>query len=147
MNNTETYAEMHLVFDNDYDVQTITELTKITPYECQRRCETRINSETHDHNHGFWSLKSKTFLEIDISAAIDDLVFKVKGGLMQIKKICADNQGKVIFDIVSTFDSDNVPAIYFEKSFLDIVHNLDAEIQLDLYVENTRRKTGGGSVS
>lgn len=70
----------------------------------------------------------------------------VKGELMQIKKICADNQGKVIFDIVSTFDSDNVPAIYFEKSFLDIVHNLDAEIQLDLYVENTR-KTGGGSVS
>lgn len=131
----ETYAEMHLVFDNDYDVRVITELTKIMPYNCQRKCETRINSKTQKHNPGFWTVRSDTFSEPDINIVIDNLISKVEGGLFQIRRVCNENQGKVVFDIVPIFDSNNVPAIYFNKDFLDIVCYLNAEIQLDMYMD------------
>lgn len=132
--NTEIYAEMHLVFDNDYDVREITAVTGIVPYNCQRRCETRINSKTQKHNPGFWTIRSDTFSAYDVSIVINNLMSKMKDAISEIKNICAENQGQVIFDIVPTFASNDVPAIYFEKEFLDMAHYLNAEIQLDMYV-------------
>ena len=51
-----------------------------------------------------------------------------------IDEICKENNGEVCFEIVPIFEKDNLPAIYFEKRFLNIVNYLDAVIDIDMYL-------------
>ena len=60
---------------------------------------------------------------------------KISPQLPDIKQICDENDGTVIFDIIPFFDSDNKPDLYFERDFLDVVEYLNATIQIDVYVE------------
>ena len=48
--------------------------------------------------------------------------------------VCKENNGEVCFEIVPIFEKDNLPAIYFEKRFLNIVNYLDAVIDIDMYL-------------
>lgn len=134
MNVPSIYAEMNLVFDNDFDVNVITEVVGIQPFECMLRSQTRINSLTHQHNPGFWTIRSKIFTDFDAKQAIDDLVSKIESKVELIKEICTKNEGNVYFDIVPSFCYDDKPAIYFDRKFLKIVNELEAEIELDMYV-------------
>ena len=104
------YIEMNLFFDNDFDVYKIEKELNIKPSDCKRRNETRM------------------------SPAIDYLLKMLEGKLQIIKKICEENNGEVCFEIVSIFERDNLPAIYFEKRFLSIVNYLDAVIDIDMYL-------------
>ena len=52
----------------------------------------------------------------------------------KIIEICKENNGEVCFEIVPIFEKDNLPAIYFEKRFLNIVNYLDAVIDIDMYL-------------
>jgi len=128
------YAEMHLVFDNDFDVNEITRLIKIEPSECKCRWETRISPLTNKQNEGFWTLKSKEKSEWDLKIILEDLLIMFKHKLKEIKDICDEQNGSVIFDIIPSFTPENKPALYFERDFLDIVDYLNATIQIDMYV-------------
>ena len=72
--------------------------------------------------------------ELDIKSVIDDLLRKLEGKLEIIKEICKENNGEVCFEIVPIFEKDNLPAIYFEKRFLNIVNYSDAVIDIDMYL-------------
>ena len=129
------YIEMKLFFDNDFDVYKIEKLLNIEPSDCKRRNETRLSPfDKSKHLDGYWSLMTDTFEELDIKPAMDDLLKKLEGKLEIIKEICKKNNGEVNFEIVSIFEKDNLPAIYFEKRFLHIVNYLDAVIDIDMYL-------------
>lgn len=128
------YAEMHLVFDNDFDVNEITKKIGINPTECKKRCETKVSPLTNKQIEGYWTLKSRVLNEWDIKVVLDDLVSSFADKLSEIKGICDTNGGEVVFDIVPSFSPDNTPAIYFDRDFLDVVHYLNATIQIDMYV-------------
>ena len=129
------YIEMNLFFDNDFDVYKIEKLLNIEPSDCKRRNETRLSPfDKSKHLDGYWSLMTDTFEELDIKPAMDDLLKKMEGKLEIIKEICKKNNGEVNFEIVSIFEKDNLPAIYFEKRFLNIVNYLDAVIDIDMYL-------------
>ena len=114
------YIEMNLFFDNDFDVYKIEKLLNIEPSDCKRRNETRLSPfDKSKHLDGYWSLMTDTFEELDIKPAMDDLLKKLEGKLEIIKEICKKNNGEVNFEIVSIFEKDNLPAIYFEKRFLN----------------------------
>ena len=126
---------MNLFFDNDFDVYNIEKLLNIEPSDCKRRNETRLSPfDKSKHLDGYWSLMTDTFEELDIKPAMDDLLKKLEGKLEIIKEICKKNNGEVNFEIVSIFEKDNLPAIYFEKRFLNIVNYLDAVIDIDMYL-------------
>ena len=59
------YAEMHMIFDNDFDVYSITKRLGIVPAECKTRSETRISPLTNKHIEGFWTLKTEETEEWD----------------------------------------------------------------------------------
>ena len=126
---------MNLFFNNDFDVYKIEKLLNIEPSDCKRRNETRLSPfDKSKHLDGYWSLMTDTFEELDIKPAMDDLLKKMEGKLEIIKEICKKNNGEVNFEIVSIFEKDNLPAIYFEKRFLNIVNYLDAVIDIDMYL-------------
>lgn len=135
-NNCKIYVEMHLVFDNDFDVYSITEQLGVIPTDCKIRKETRISPLTNKYNEGFWTLRTEEKNETDLQSVLSELIKIISGKLSRIKKICDKNNGSVIFDIVTSFDCVNTPALYFEREFLDIVNYLNATIQIDLQCED-----------
>lgn len=133
-NECSIYAEMHLYFDNDFDVYSISKRLGISPSECKNRAETRISPLTNKHLEGFWTLKTEEKEECYLPVILNGLIDSVSDKLTEIKKICDENNGKVVFDIVPTFNTDNKPALYFDRKFLDVVNYLNATVDIDLYV-------------
>ena len=129
----EVYVEMSLIFDNNYDVYQISNVIGIQPTMAKRKSETKVNMLTRDNNPGFWSLKSEVFREYDLKFATENLVNQIKDKVQLINELCNIYQGEVIFDVVASFYANEEPAIYFEREFIELVHCLNAEIQLDLY--------------
>ena len=132
--NCTIYAEMHLIFDNDFDVHSITKRLEITPTECKSRKETRISPLTNKPIEGFWTLKTEEKEESDLGVVLNELMGMISPKLPDIKRICDENGGTVVFDIVPSFDGNSKPALYFERDFLDMVDYLNATIEIDLYV-------------
>ena len=128
------YAEMHMIFDNDFDVYSITKRLGIAPTECKSRNETRMSPLTDKPIEGFWTLKTEEKEERDLGVVLNELMGNIFAKLPDIKKICDENGGTVVFDIIPFFDGNSKPALYFERDFLDIVNYLNATIQIDLYV-------------
>ena len=128
------YAEMHMIFDNDFDVYSITKHLGIAPTECKSRNETRMSPLTNKPIEGFWTLKTEEKEERDLGVVLNELMGNISAKLPDIKKICDENGGTVVFDIIPFFDSNSKPALYFERDFLDIVNYLNATIQIDLYI-------------
>ena len=128
------YAEMHMVFDNDFDVNEITKMIGIEPTDCKCRCETRVSPLTNKQIDGYWTIRSRVVDEWDLKVVLDDLISLFADKLLEIKAICDNDGGEVIFDIVPSFCPNNTPAIYFDRDFLDVVHYLNATIQIDMYV-------------
>ena len=133
-NHCTIYAEMHLIFDNDFDVYSITKQLGIAPTECKLRNETRMSPLTNKPIESFWTLKTEEKEERDLSVVLNELIENISAKLPDIKKICDENGGTVVFDIIPFFDDDSKPALYFERDFLDIVNYLNATIQIDLYM-------------
>lgn len=133
-NHCTIYAEIHLIFDNDFDVHSITKQLGIAPTECKLRDETRMSPLTNKPIEGFWTLKTEEKEERDLGVVLNELIENISAKLPDIKKICDENGGTVVFDIIPFFDSDSKPALYFERDFLDIVNYLNATIQIDLYM-------------
>ncbi len=127
-------AEMHMIFDNDFDVHSITKRLGIAPAECKSRNETRMSPLTDKPIEGFWTLKTEEKEERDLGVVLNELMGNIFAKLPDIKKICDENGGTVVFDIIPFFDGNSKPALHFERDFLDIVNYLNATIQIDLYV-------------
>lgn len=132
-NHCTIYAEMHMIFDNDFDVYSITKQLGIAPTECKLRNETRMSPLTNKPIESFWTLKTEEKEERDLGVVLNELIENISVKLPDIKKICDENGGTVVFDIIPFFDDDSKPALYFERDFLDIVNYLNATIQIDLY--------------
>lgn len=133
--NCTIYAEMHMIFDNDYDVYSIEKIIGLVPTNCKMRKETRISPLTNKQIEGFWTLKTEEKEERDLNIILQELISKISKKLPEIKNLCEKNNGEVIFDIVASFDDNSKPDLYFEREFLNVVNYLNASIQIDLYVE------------
>ena len=133
--NCTIYAEMHMIFDNDFDVYSIEKIIGLVPTNCKMRKETRISPLTNKQIEGFWTLKTEKKEERDLNIILQELISKISKKLPEIKNLCDKNNGEVIFDIVASFDDNSKPALYFEREFLNVVNYLNASIQIDLYVE------------
>lgn len=133
--NCTIHAEMHMIFDNDFDVYSIEKIIGLVPTNCKMRKETRISPLTNKQIEGFWTLKTEEKEERDLNIILQELISKISKKLPEIKNLCEKNNGEVIFDIVASFDDNSKPALYFEREFLNVVNYLNASIQIDLYVE------------
>ena len=74
-------------------------------------------------------------MDFDVKPALNDIISKLTSKLTEIINICNEHDGEAIFCFVTTFDPDNKPALYFDKDFLDVVHKINATIQMDMYIE------------
>lgn len=127
------YIEFSIVFDNDYDVEQISDLIGIKADDYMNKNKTRINPITKESNPGYWSIKSNRFSDMDIEHPINDIMLKLENRLEDIKNISIKEDGELFFDVVIYFAENEVPIINLDKDFLKMVNYLDAEIRFDMY--------------
>lgn len=131
----ETYIELSLVFDNDYDVKNITKLTGIIPFECKNRNKNNLSPLTNQQLEAFWTLKSSVCCNYDIKPAIDDIIAKIHSNISSLRDICEKEKGEAIFWIVSYFAPSSPPCLELPKEIIEVAYKLNASIRFDLYAD------------
>lgn len=74
-NHCTIYAEMHMIFDNDFDVYSITKRLGIAPTECKSRNETRMSPLANKPIEGFWTLRTEEKEEGDLGVDVTESLF------------------------------------------------------------------------
>ena len=85
-NHCTIYAEMHMIFDNDFDVHSIAKQLGIAPTECKSRNETRISPLTNKPIEGFWTLKTEEKEERDLGVVLNELMENISAKLPDVMK-------------------------------------------------------------
>lgn len=128
------YIEFSMVFDNDFNVEQISDILGIVSNDYKNKNSTRYNAISKKNNPGYWTICSeKYYNNLDVEYPIENILEKIKNKIVEIKKICCRNDGEIYFDIVVYFSEKEVPIINLERDFLKIVDYLDAEIRFDMY--------------
>ncbi len=131
----ETYIELSLVFDNNYDVENITKLTGIIPFECKNRNKMKLSPLTNQPLEGFWTIKSLVCCDYNIKPAIDDMIAKIHSNVSILRDICKKENGEAIFWIVSYFTPTSPPIFELNKELIEVAYELNASIRFDLYAD------------
>jgi len=133
--NARLSMEMELVFDNDYNVEQITEYLNIKPVSYKNKKDAFINPITKKQNEGYWEIETGKYDDLGIEDVLEEMkniIFPVKD---KIKKILSENDGTIFFTLVvwTNSESKQMPYPYFDKKFLKLVHELNGEIRVILY--------------
>lgn len=131
----EIYVEFSLVFDNDFDVTEITKRTGIIPHECKNRIENRCSPLTNKAIEAYWTVNSSVYEDFSATMALNDIVERIAPQISNMVDICHKYNGEAVFCIVTSFETDDMPALFFDRPFLDVVHTLNATIQMDMYIQ------------
>ena len=131
----EIYVEMNLVFDNNFDVNIISEALQMSPFKCICKKDTNINPITNEQDPGFWTVRSDQFFEYTITSALNNLMLKIGTKVDEIKHLCVTYNGEIFFDIVVSFYPGDEPEVCMDKKFLETVHYLDAEVRVYMYAQ------------
>lgn len=128
------YMEFSLIFDNDTSMELITKEIGLNPTSFKDKKEQRKSPFKDDNLEGFWSIQTEeidTFYFEEVSKIMVDLI---KPYVSKIKRLMTKFNGSADFCIVPHFYPLDTPAICFNREFLDIVNDLNATIQIDMYV-------------
>ena len=94
----EIYAEMSIVFENDFDVSVISKLLNISPHEFQSQSnDTKVSPITNKKLEGFWTIRSDIFHEFDLKVATDNLIHPVDAILREMSLLDSEERFKKAF--------------------------------------------------
>lgn len=130
----EIFMECSLIFDNDTDMEQITNEIGIAPSSFKNKRNQRKSPFKDDNLEGYWSIKTKKIITYDFDDVAKEMIEIIKPYLEKMKEMITKYDGTVHFGIVPYFYKNYTPAFYFEKEFLDIVNYLSATIEIDMYV-------------
>ena len=127
-------AKLILCFEDDLDMQDITDKIKLDPSSFQRRSNCRINPITKKQNLGFWEIQTdeiKTYDSVDVQNILLLLTHK---NLENIRHVVDKYNCEVIYRFfVYTFNNE-FPALMFTEELLKDINYLKAK--LDVVISN-----------
>lgn len=130
----ELYAEMNLVFSENLDLSIISDLTGIKDAEIHPLSD-KLNPLTGKPIEGSWTIQTSRHNTYDLVNVLSEMVQIVTPHISVIMDLCNKYSGDVNFCIIASFVSNQVPALYFERDFLNVASMMNATIQIDMYPE------------
>ena len=132
MEKTTVMAEFSIIGD-DFVPQNITNQLKITPEKYWIKGDV-IKGKNIKRRETCWTISTGYEESFDISQQlykVVNLLTKKKNMLNQLK-----DQYKLeyLFSVVVKIENNEKPAMYFERDFIEFVNELEAEIDIDLYI-------------
>lgn len=134
MKDTVIMLELNLYFDNDTNMQEISQQIGLEPTQSVNKANRRKSPFKDDNLEGYWQISTgyiKTYYFEEVSKA---LIGKITPYLNKIKYVLDTYDGSADFCIVPEFNKNKTPAICFDKDFLNVVNYLNTTIQIDMYV-------------
>jgi hypothetical protein len=132
MEKTELRMELNLIFDNYSDMSLITKKIGMNPSAEKCKKDTRKSPFKDGNLPGYWSIETDNFETLDLSEVTKYLVEKMNPYLEKIKSALQEYDGEARFCVVAEME-DSIPALYFNRDFLEMVEYLKADIDIDMY--------------
>jgi len=126
--------EISLLFDNETEMEVVTEEIGLVPTSYKNKSEQRKSPFKDDKLEGYWSIKIENFKSYYLEDLTSLLVRNINPSLEKIKNVTLKYDAKTYFLIVSNFKPLYTPALSFDREFLEVVEYLKATIGIDMYV-------------
>jgi len=123
-----------LIFGEELDFTSITDIMKLTPTDFWKKGDKILGRKRElIRQESCWELNFEFVNTMFLDEVTDQIVSKLSNNLKEVEQYINDNKLQVKFNIVVETINKEKPSLYFNKSFLNIVTKMDAEIDIDLY--------------
>ena len=128
---SEIYAYFMLT-GMEFDPDEVTAKVSINPTESWRKGDLISARGTRRHKENGWSVYSKIEKSADLEEHINSVLEQLQPGWSDLRELCKFYAAEIA--CVIYYRSGSVPAIHFDKSIVEKVHQLNAEIDVDFYI-------------
>jgi len=137
MKKPEFQCILKLCFDNDYDIDGITEVLGIIPQHTIRYSKSGNTKTTNIKRSGSWWYYFPSELEYKSGWCIQEVLEELfapftKEKVKKLKEVVQLNNGKVILSVNIYFQNDYLPEICIDGEVMRIIHDLDADIHINI---------------
>ena len=116
----------------DFEPEEITAKVGIIPSEIWRVGDLISQRATIRHKHNGWSVNSKLEKSADLEDHVQSVLEQLQPGWLSLVELCKRYYAEI--ECVIYIVGDDRPAIHFDKHIMQQVAELNAEIDVDLYV-------------
>jgi len=116
-----------------FDPNTVSSVIGINPTKTWRFGE-QIQNTLLKTKHDGWSISTGKQISIDLNVQLHEILKVIKTHIPQIKKVIKDYKLNAEFACAIYIDGDNIPVLNFEKDVIKIICELDAAIDIDVYL-------------
>ncbi|WP_438348010.1 DUF4279 domain-containing protein [Paenibacillus sp. FA6] len=120
------------IFGDEFDPGIITDTLLITPTRTWFKGD-NIRGNLF-RKETCWELATEYEESLDINDQIDEIKELIKNQEDEIVKLIRQNKLECKFDVVINIENNVKPAIYLNKEIIKFLHDLGAEIDIDLCI-------------
>lgn len=118
---------------NDVNYEKITELLNIIP-DIYWNSGDKIKNTKKLREYSTWGLCTEYEESYDINVQLKKIIEKIAKVKTQLIELCKNYEVNYIFEIIIKIKESSSPAIYFDKDIIEFCNLINAEIDVDLYV-------------
>ncbi len=135
---TRILAEFKLTGTN-FNPEEVTSLLGIVPTKTWRKDDQTLDSLLTRKRDG-WRLSTGEEESLDLNNQLRPVLDQLKPHFSKIKDVCARLHLEVEMGFAVNVENGETPALHFDKDIVQIAADLNAEIDIDLYVFSSSEK-------
>jgi len=141
MKEPEFQCNLRIFFDNDFNVNEITQKLRITPHIAKRFSESGYTRKANIKQPGSWWYFFPSQKDYKPSWSVQDILREFfrpfsKEKVNELSKIIQANNGKVSLSINIYFKHGKLPEMCLDGEVMQIIHDLNADIYINMNEDN-----------
>ena len=138
MDKTRVMIEFAVVGD-DFDITAVTEKLQVTPSKYGKKEDAikkrqQKNLSPTGYEQTSWVFKTDYEESINADRQLTKLVDLFKPKIPILKTIANIYNVEFAVNIVIEIYNNDIPSIYFNSTFIEFIHEIGAEVDIDLYI-------------
>lgn len=130
--NTNLMVEFTILGDN-LNPQEVTEILNIQPQKQWVKGD-GIPRKEYKRKDSCWVISTGYEESLDINVQISKVVKLIEQKIIHLRRLKEVYNLEFIFSIVVNIENNQKPAMYFNRELLEFVNQINAEIDIDLYI-------------
>lgn len=125
------------ILGDQFDPAALTALVGLAPTEMGIKGEL-IKGRRIPCRESFWSLHAEPSTDLDLEEVYKPLLRQLAGKERIMHQFMLEHRLEAVFNIVVYIANNQTPGLHFNRAFLTCVHELQAEIDIDSYIVDSR---------
>jgi hypothetical protein len=132
MEQTNIMAKLSIYGDN-FNPQVITDYLNIQPEEWWLKGD-NVAGKATKRNKSCWRVSTGYQESLDVNNQLSEVIKLFQGKSDKLIELIHSHNLEVFIAIVVNIENNQKPAIYFDRRAIKFVHEIEAQIDIDLYV-------------